>query len=108
MQALSTARRLDWAGWFLGLWTSAVSGGAGAVAGALGPMLTKPEDFNFGAGLHSTLISMAVGFGLTGLVSLAKFLQTHPAPDIQTVEVTHTVKETTEVKTTPATSPETK
>lgn len=81
MQAFATASKLDWSGWFYGVWTSTMSGAWGAVAGISGPMLTDAKDFNLGSGLSHTLESMAIGFLLTGLFSLAKFLQVHPAPD---------------------------
>lgn len=81
INALSTVKQLDWSGWFLGLWTSTISAIAGAIAGALGPMITDPKDFNLGTGLHHTIVSVSIGAGITGVVSLAKYLQMHPAPD---------------------------
>lgn len=83
--ALTTAKKLDWSGWILGIWTSTMSGGAGAVAGIIGPMVTDGKDFNLSSGFHHTLESMVIAFSITGLFSLAKFLQMHPAPDAVTI-----------------------
>lgn len=81
IQALATARKLNWGGWLLGIWTSAISAAAGAISAGLGPMITDPKDFNLGTGLHHTLVSVGIGAAITGIVSIAKFLQMHPAPD---------------------------
>lgn len=79
--AFSTASKLNWSGWLLGIWTSAISAAAGAVSAGLGPMITDPKDFNLGDGLHHTLVSVGIGALITGVVSICKFLQMHPAPD---------------------------
>lgn len=71
----------DWATWLIGIMRAFISGGAGALAGATGPMIVDPKDWNLGAGLHNTLISMLIGFVLLGIVHMGIFLQTHGAPE---------------------------
>lgn len=83
MGILGKASRLDWAAWLLGIWTSTVSGGAGAVAGILGPMVTDSKDFNLGNGFHHTLESMGIAFVIMGILSLANFIKVHPAPEVE-------------------------
>lgn len=75
------ARGYDWATWFMGIMRSFIAGGAGAVASPLGPMILDPKDYNLGSGLVKVLISMLIGFGVSGVVGLAMFLKTHSGPD---------------------------
>jgi len=90
MRLLSNGERYDWQTWLVGILRSFISGAAGAVVGVLGPMATDSGDFNFtsNAGLHHTLISMTIGFFISGLIHMAMFLQTHGAPDLVTVKAT--------------------
>jgi hypothetical protein len=81
MQALSTATSLDWGGWFRGLIGAFVSGGAGAIGGATGATMLDPKVFNLNDGLGITLKLMGVAFLISGIVSLAKYLQTAPVPN---------------------------
>jgi hypothetical protein len=81
MTAITTARQLDWSGWLIGIVRSFIGGGAGAAAGALGPMATDSDHFNLGSGLHHTLISMGVSFLIVGLGHMLIFLQTHSVPE---------------------------
>lgn len=83
IRAIKTARRLDWQGWWLGIWSSAISGGAGAIGGGTGALVLDPAKFNVldGGGLH-LLAMIGIAFGVSGGFSLAKFLQTHPIPDV--------------------------
>lgn len=83
LKMLTVASKLDWKGWLLGIWSSAISAAAGAIAAGLGPMITDPTDFNLGTGLHHTLFSVGIGAAVTGIVSIAKYLQMHPTPDPQ-------------------------
>lgn len=72
----------DWQTWIVGIWRSVVGGGAGAVAGSFGPMVTDPKDWNLGSGLGHVLESMVISFILVGIVHMMIFLQTHPAPEL--------------------------
>lgn len=79
--AVSTAKTLDWGGWLLGAWGALISGGAGAISSGFGVGLVDPDHFNLtGGGFHRMLAVMAVTFLFSAIVSLAKFLQTHPVP----------------------------
>lgn len=71
----------DWATWVVGIMRSFISGGAGAVSGAIGPMVTDPKDWNLGTGFNHVLESMLIGFLIAGFVHLAIFLQTHAVPE---------------------------
>lgn len=85
--AVSTAKKLDWSGWVTGIFGSIISGGAGAVGAAFGTILVDPKDFNvMGGGLHKLLISMGITFMFSAIISLAKWLQTHPVPDAVTIQ----------------------
>lgn len=81
MQLLNTATKLDWASWLRGLIGAFVSGGAGAIGGATGATMLDPMTFNLNAGFGVTMKLMGVAFLVSGIVSLAKFLQTSPVPD---------------------------
>jgi hypothetical protein len=78
---VSNMQAYDWPTWFIGIFRSAIGGGAGGVAGAFGSALTDPEHFNFGTGLHHILTLMGVNFVIVGIVNMCIFLQTHGAPD---------------------------
>lgn len=82
--AMDTASKLDWSGWLKGIFGALISGGAGAVGGGFGAMVADPsQDFNIGkdGGVHHLLILMGVAFSISGIISLAKYLQIHPVPD---------------------------
>lgn len=83
MQMLVTASRLDWTGWILGIIGALVSGGAGAVGGGFGAVIADPShDFTPGmGGTKHLLVLMGTAFVVSGIISLAKFLQTHPVPE---------------------------
>lgn len=82
MQLVTTAGKLDWSGWILGLIGAVVSGGAGAVGASLGTIVVDPMNFNLhGHGLIDVLEVAGVSFTISAITSLAKFLQTHPTPD---------------------------
>ncbi len=88
-QMLTTMTQLDVWGWLRGLVSSGISSTAGAIASAFGPALADPHDFNLE---HPMLMfkSAAVGAGLCGIVSMAKFLSTQPLPAVK--EVTSTTQ----------------
>jgi hypothetical protein len=79
--AAANARQYDWATWLMGIFRSLIGGGAGAVSGAFGPMLTDPKDFNLGGGIGHTMETMGIGFVIGGIVNMCIFLQTHGSPD---------------------------
>lgn len=83
MTMLTNARGYDWATWVMGIMRAFISGGAGAIAGAFGPMVTDPKDWNLGGGLNHVLESMAIGFLIAGLTHLGIFLQTHATPELK-------------------------
>lgn len=75
MQMLITASKLDWGGWIRGAVGALISGGAGAVSAGFATVMTDP--------MHdaSLIKIMALTFAISGIVSLAKFLQITPVPD---------------------------
>ena len=75
MQALSTARQLDWASWWLGIMGAVVSGFGGAIGSFVG------VETVLDVGLRKTILVMVVTAGFSAAVSLGKFLQTHSVPD---------------------------
>lgn len=81
MKLTSNLMTYDWTTWLVGIMRSFISGGAGAVAGAIGPMATDPKDWNLGEGLPHVLQSMAVSFIVVGIVHMMIFLQTHGTPE---------------------------
>jgi hypothetical protein len=78
MQALTVASRLDWSGWFAGVAGAFISGGAGAIGAGVGATLTDPGHDLVGVKLYEL---MGIAFVTSGIISMAKFLQTHPVPD---------------------------
>lgn len=74
--AAATARRLDLAGWLLGIWGAAISGGAASASAALGTIVLDKKDAN----AHHLLAIAAICFGLPAVVSMMKYLALHPAP----------------------------
>lgn len=81
MQMLTTAAKLDWSSWLLGIFGALVSGGAGAVAGMLGVIAVNASDPDHAAlNLSHLLESAGISFAVCGIFSLAKYLQLHPVP----------------------------
>lgn len=71
---ITNVQKLDWDGWLRGAIGALVSGGAGAVgSGVAANILDKGHDLNI-------LALMGTTFLVSGIVSLAKFLQTTPVP----------------------------
>jgi presenilin-like A22 family membrane protease len=63
LSAVKSAQRLDWRGWLIGAAGASISGGAVVLSGiSLG---VRP----------ATVVTMA---GISALVSLGKYLETHP------------------------------
>jgi len=83
MQMLTTASKLDWGDWVRGIFGAIISGGAGAIGVCYGSIVIDPEKFNpTQGGLGHLLSLMGIVFVFSGIVSLAKFLQLHPVPDV--------------------------
>jgi len=84
MQMLTTASNLDWESWVRGVLGAIISGGAAAVGGGFAAVVTSPSgDFTPGQGGTMHLLTlMGVAFLFSGIISLAKFLQLHPVPDV--------------------------
>jgi hypothetical protein len=78
MKFLNTVARLDWSGWGRGLLGAFVSGGAGAIGAASGVTAMDPSHDLAGWRLFGV---MGIAFLSSGIISLAKYLQTHPVPD---------------------------
>jgi peptidoglycan/LPS O-acetylase OafA/YrhL len=74
--AVTNVSRLDWSDWFRGAIGALISGGAASVSsGVAANMLDKQHDLNI-------LALMGTTFLISGIVSLAKFLQTTPVPKL--------------------------
>jgi hypothetical protein len=75
LAAVMNVQRLDWGGWVRGFVGALVSGGAGAVASGFGASLADPG--------HDINIFKVMGFTflISGVVSLAKYLQVTPVPE---------------------------
>lgn len=81
--AVKTAQSLDWKGWILGFVGAFVSGGAGAVGALIGVSYVDGQDpDHFIMQGHRMIELVGIVFLFSGIVSLAKFLQTHPVPEI--------------------------
>ena len=78
MNAITVASRLAWGEWIRGIFGALISGGASAIATGTGVSVFDPSHDIVGI----TLVKVMAGsFLFSGLISLAKFLQTHPVPD---------------------------
>lgn len=72
---------MNWKPWLHGLLAAFIGGGAAAGAAAISGMVVKPQAFNLGVELKSTLTLMAGTFLLSGIISVLLFLQKSPLPD---------------------------
>ena len=78
MNAITVASRLAWGEWIRGIFGALISGGASAIATGTGVSVFDPSHDIKGI----TLLKVVAGsFVFSGIISLAKFLQTHPVPD---------------------------
>jgi len=74
MTLFTTASKLDWSGWIRGCVGALISGGASSISAGFGAqILDKGHDLNI---LHL----MGITFVISGVVSLAKYLQITPVP----------------------------
>ena len=85
VQALAVAGNLDWKGWGLGIMGAFVSGAAGAISSMSAVSLIggSDPDHKF-ASLPHVLEIGAATFLISGVISLAKYLQMHPVPEVPT------------------------
>lgn len=77
----NTAQRLDWRGWFLGIMSSVIAGGSGAVSAAFGTALVDwrdPDHFALQPG--HLFYTMAICFVVSGVIALMTYLHNHPIP----------------------------
>ncbi len=86
MDLLLVAGALDMNGWLRGLLSAGISGGASAVTGGIVVTGVDPQHYNFSAGKFWILVGTL--FIVNAVVSMAKFLQAHPIPEIKTVTTT--------------------
>jgi hypothetical protein len=77
---------LDVDGWVRGLFSAGISGGASAVTGGLVVSGMDPSHYNFQAGKFYILVGTL--FAANAVVSMAKFLQGQPLPNMKQVEKT--------------------
>lgn len=76
MQIIAATGQLDWRGWIRGVVGAFVSGGAASIAAGFAALkLDHGHDLNI-------LELMGWTFLISGVVSLAKFLQTQPVPNV--------------------------
>jgi hypothetical protein len=75
LAVVTNVQRLNWGGWVRGLFGALVSGGAGAVASGFGASMADPG--------HDVNVFKVMGFTflISGVVSLAKYLQVTPVPE---------------------------
>jgi len=85
-----TASNLAWGDWVRGIFGAIISGGAAAVGGGFAAVVTSPSgDFTPGQGGTVHLLTlMGLAFLFSGIISLAKFLQLHPVPDVLQAKLT--------------------
>lgn len=77
-----TAVRMDCDGWLRGIAGAVISGGSGAVVAAFSVNLLDSKDWSPMQGGGGKLLELiAMCFFFSALISLMKFLQTHPVPD---------------------------
>ena len=71
---------LDFRGWFYGLLSAIIGGGASSVTAAVAASYIKPGDFAF-AGADSLKLMFSV-FGINALISMFLYLKQSPLPAI--------------------------
>jgi hypothetical protein len=82
INAVTTATTLDWKGWALGIMGALISGGAGAIASGTAITIVDAQDpDHFVMQGNHMIEAMAITFVISAVVSLAKYLQSHPVPD---------------------------
>jgi hypothetical protein len=86
MNVFSAASNLDFDGWFRGIFSAAISGGASAVSGAIVLPALDAKDFN----VYQAKFYVAIGalFTASALTSIFKFLSATPLPGVKQVTTT--------------------
>lgn len=79
MLIMSTATKMDWSGWRLGLIKAFISGGSGAAYAGFGTMVFDPATFN----VHSWNVFLLMGFVFLfqGVTRTLEYLHDHPIAD---------------------------
>ena len=79
MQMLVNAAKFDWGTWGMGILGAVISGGSSAILTLFGTTMVAPDTFNT---THPRKLLEVMTVNLVGgaIISLAKFLQTHPTP----------------------------
>jgi len=88
MVSLAGARALDIQGWFRGLMSAGISGGASVIAGAI--VLPSLDSHDFNVFTSKYYVALGALFCASALVSISKFLVGQPLPDYK--EITTTVQ----------------
>jgi hypothetical protein len=88
MNPIVGARALDIQGWFRGLLSAGISGGASVIAGAI--VLPSLDSHDFNVFTAKYYVALGALFCASALVSISKFLVGQPLPDYK--EVTTTVQ----------------
>ena len=78
MQAITVASKLKWKQWWIGIMGAIISGAAGATGALAGVDIAIT-----GATASQKLTAMGIAALFSAIVSLGKWLQTHPVPDEQ-------------------------
>ena len=76
IQAITAATVIDWRTWIRGI----LGAGISAAAGATGT-LTGVDVAIDGATFKQKMLAMGIAAAVSAIVSIGKFLQTHPLPD---------------------------
>ena len=105
MKLFAIAGNLDVATWIRGLLSAGISGGASAITGGVTTSMLAPETFNLQTGKFYVLVFGL--FAMNAIVSIAKFLQSHPVPDVITERSTAVISHPGAADTTVTTVKET-
>lgn len=57
-----------------------------------------PEKYNFNSGLHNLLVMVSITFVANGIIMAFGYLQKSPLPELEEMETTVTVKQTTTIE----------
>lgn len=71
---------MNWRHWLYGLGAAFIGGAAGAIDSGIALIIISPETFNLSAGLHKTLLTVAVLGLLTGIKFGVAYLKQSPLP----------------------------
>jgi hypothetical protein len=74
--------------WFRGMLAAFVGGGSGAVASGFLAVAQTPAEYNLKEGLQNLLVMIGGTFIVTGIVSVAAYLQRSPLPELEEVQTT--------------------